>query len=138
MTNEQHVDRNQCIKKSRASCVLLWLVEVRLRVLQSVIRQLWGWVGVMLLLIVSIPLHLILLLLIRLVVFSIMASCSSIHAQPTPLDHAAALTNAPAPSSVHLVPTKMKTIRLRAKRVVPIHTVFLANPVVTTLLPRVQ
>ena len=42
--------------------------------------------------------------------------CVLYHSQPPPF-HAAALSNAPAPSSAHLVPTKMKTIRLRANHV---------------------
>ena len=67
MLNDQHVLRNQCIQKRRLSSVLIWMVEVRLRVLQSVNRQLWGWVGAILLLIVGIPVH---GRTVRLVVFS--------------------------------------------------------------------
>ena len=113
MMNEQHVLRNQCIKKRRAGSVLIWLVEVRLRVRQNVTRQLWRWVGAMLLL-VGVPFH---GQNYRLVVFSVvLVNWATMHSQPPPL-HAAALTNAPAPSPAHLVPTKMKTIRLRANHV---------------------
>ena len=81
MMNEQSVLRNQRIKKRRAGSVLIWLVEVRLRVLQSVTRQLWRWVGVMLLLIVGVPGH---GRTIRLVVGTIMVPCTTIHSQPPP------------------------------------------------------
>ena len=90
MMNEQHVLRNQCIKKRRAGSVLIWLVEVRLRVRQNVTRQLWRWVGAMLLL-VGVPFH---GQNYRLVVFSVvLVNWATMPSQPPPL-HAAALTNA--------------------------------------------
>ena len=133
MLNEQLVLKRRCTKK-RVSSVLIWMVGIRLRVLPSVNRQQWGWVGAMLLLITC-PIH---RRGIRLVVISKMISTwSTIHSQLPP-NHAAALKNAPAPSSAHLVPSKTKKTRLRAKRVVRIHTVLLVNPVVTILLPLAQ
>ena len=111
MMNEQHVLKRKCTKKRRVmGSVLIWLVEVRLQVLQSAIRQLWGWSGAMLLLIVGIPVQ---IRTGRLVVFSVvMVTCVTIHSQPPPL-HAAA-SNAPAPSSAHLVPSKISQDRLHA------------------------
>ena len=70
----------------------------------------------MLLFIVKIPFH---RRTLRLVVISlVVVSWSTIHSQPPPYHAAAlpnALPNAPAPSSAHLVPSKMKTIRLRVQ-----------------------
>jgi len=57
---------------------------------------------------------------VRLVVLSGVVTCTTIHSQPPPI-HAAAITNAPAPSPAHLVPTKMQSIRLRANHVLRVN-----------------